>query len=92
MEGKIFSFYNKLRNIGTPHGVFLIPFESVRLDGSLCPDEYKGCSISDDRYLAMGATLYEKLSDVECIPEKFTRIRHLVDRYVDINDGYQVLY
>ena len=92
MEGKIFSFYNKLRNIGTPHGVFLIPLESVRLDGSLCPDEYKGCSISDDRYLAMGATLYEKLSDVECIPEKFTRTRHLVDRYVDINDGYQVLY
>jgi hypothetical protein len=91
-EGKMFSFYNKLRNVGSPLGVYLIPLDQVRLDCSVCPESMYGFNISDDRYYAMGATLYEKLSDFECIPEKCSRIRHIVDRYVQKNDGYQVLY
>jgi hypothetical protein len=91
-EGKVFSFYNKLRNVGRLLGVFLVPLDSVKCNSSLCPETIQGFPIHNDRYFAMAASLYEKLCDIDCIPEKYTRIRSIVDHYVDTNDGYQVLY
>jgi len=91
-EGKMFTFYNKLRNVGVQYGVYLLPADQIQYDRSLCPNEYDGVVITDARYYKMAATLYEKLSDSECIPERCQQPRNVVDRYVDANDGYQVLY
>ncbi len=40
----------------------------------------------------MAATLYEKLGHTDVIPETYSRYRNILDRYVDTNDGYLVLY
>lgn len=91
-DGKMFTFYNKLRNIGPQYGIFFKPVENITFDCCLCPEEYQGNPIDDTRYKAMAATVYEKLSDTNCIPDRCSRMRNIVDRYVDVNDSYQVMY
>lgn len=91
-NGKMFTFYNKLRNVGLQYGVYLLAVDQIQYDRSLCPGEYDGIPITDDRYYKMAATMYEKLSDSECIPDRCHQLRNVIDRYVDANDGYQVLY
>lgn len=88
----MFTFYNKLHNVGVQYGVYLLPADQIQYDCSLCPNDYDGVVITDARYYKMAATLYEKLSDSECIPERCQQPRNVIDRYVDANDGYQVLY
>jgi hypothetical protein len=39
----------------------------------------------------MAATLYKKLSRTDVISTTYTKIRNIIDHYVDLNDGYLIL-
>lgn len=91
-NGKIFTFYNKLLNFGHQYGVYLLPLQELRHDQSLCPDEVDGYRFTDIDYKRMAATLLEKLTRSDVIPEEYTKMKNIIDRYIDSNDGYQALY
>lgn len=39
----------------------------------------------------MAATLYKKLSRTDVISTTYVKIQNIIDRYVDLNDGYLIL-
>jgi hypothetical protein len=90
--GKIFTFYNKLRNVGRQYGIYLQALDDIKYEASLCPTSHNGHTFTDLEYEDMAATLYEKLDHIDVIPEQYSRYRSIIDRYVDTNDGYLVLY
>jgi hypothetical protein len=64
----------------------------LKLHMSICPEEYNGIPIPETRRIQMGNCLYQILQNPEIIPLEFQWARNIVDRYVEINDGYKVLY
>ena len=89
---KIFTFYNKLRNVGCQYGIYLHALDDIKYEASLCPPSYNGHIFTDIEYENMAATLYEKLVHTDVIPDQYNRFRNIIDRYVDSNDGFLVLY
>jgi hypothetical protein len=87
----MFTFYVSLQNIDK-YGIYLDSLDDIRYDMSLCPTSMNGHTITDQYYADMATTLYEKLSHTEVIPTSYQCYRHIIDKYVDDNDGYQVLY
>jgi hypothetical protein len=85
-------FYNQLYNIANHYGVFLRPLQGLKLNMSLCPDSYNGIAISDSRKMQMGECLYQILQNPDVIPLDFTWARNVINRFVEDNDGYKVLY
>jgi len=85
-------FYNQLLNGVEPYGVYLVPLAEAELNKSLCPTHYSGYPISPARRKAMAATLYQKLQDHNVIALEFTSARTIINRFAQLNDGYQVLY
>ena len=90
--GKIFTFYNKLQNVGRQYGIYLQALDDIKYEVSLCPPSYNGHIFTDVEYENMAATLYEKLGHTDVIPDQYNRFRNIIDRYVDSNDGFLVLY
>jgi hypothetical protein len=90
--GKIFTFYNKLQNVGRQYGIYLQALDDIKYEVSLCPHSYNGQIFTDVEYENMAATLYEKLGHTDVIPDQYNRFRNIIDRYVDSNDGFLMLY
>jgi hypothetical protein len=90
--GQPYVFYNKLRNIGQQYGVYLKPLNQIKYGFSLCPADHDGHIFDDEEYHQMAAALYKKFADTQCISEDCQRIRNIIDRYNEDNDGYQILY
>lgn len=90
--GQPYVFYNKLRNIGQQYGVYLKPLNQIKYGFSLCPEDHDEHTFDDEEYHQMAAALYEKFADTQCISEDYQRIRNIIDRYNEDNDGYQILY
>jgi hypothetical protein len=91
-NGKIFTFYNKLRNVGRQYGIYLQALDDIKYEASLCPPSYNGHTFTDMEYEIMAATLYEKLGHTDVIPDQYNQFRTIIDRYADTNDGFLVLY
>jgi hypothetical protein len=89
--GKMFTFYASLKNIGKVYGIYLHSLDDIRYDMSLCPTSIDGHTITDQEYADMDAALYKKLSHTEVIPTSYQCYCHIIDKYVDDNDGFQVL-
>jgi hypothetical protein len=85
-------FYNQLRNALEQYGIFLISLKDVKRNESLCPPEYNGIPISNQRKQSMGCTLYQKLLDTDVVPLEHRAIRNMIDAEAEENDGYRVLY
>mmetsp|Transcript_1093 Transcript_1093/g.1656 ORF Transcript_1093/g.1656 Transcript_1093/m.1656 type:complete len:226 (+) Transcript_1093:828-1505(+) len=69
----ILVFYNQLRNGVAHYGLYLRPVEEFALGRSLCPDEYQGMLIDDNRYKLMAACLYQKLASFDTVPAELLR-------------------
>jgi hypothetical protein len=90
--GDIFVFYNQLLNAMEQFGIYLIPLKNVKYQQSLCPTHHHGVEIDPYRHQVMASTLYQKLQSTEVIPLEYTSIRNIINRFAEVNDGYQVLY
>jgi hypothetical protein len=55
--GKIFTFYNKLRNVGRQYGIYLQALDDIKYEASLCPTSHNGHTFTDLEYEDMAATL-----------------------------------
>lgn len=90
--GDMFVFYTQLLNALEQFGVFLLPLYKVKYNTSICPTTYQDQPISAQRYDSMSKTLYQKLQNPDVIPMEHTSIRNIINRFAEVNDGYQVLY
>jgi hypothetical protein len=90
--GRIFTFYNKLLNFGHQYGLYLLPLTELRYEQSLCPKEINGHQFNPTEYRLMAATLLEKLTRSDVIPDEYTKERNIVERHIKKNDGYLALY
>jgi len=90
--GDLMVFYNQLLNGIEPYGVYLIPLAEAKINQSLCPESYNGIPITPACRKTMGGALYQKLQDHNVIPLEFSSARTIINRFAQINDGYQVLY
>jgi hypothetical protein len=90
--GDMFVFYNQLLNALEQFGVFLMSLNQVQYNTSICPTTYNGFAITAQRYDSMAKTLYQKLQNPDVIPMEHTSIRNIINRFAEVNDGYQVLY
>ncbi len=69
--GRIFTFYNKLLNFGHQYGLYLLPVTELRYEQSLCPKEINGHQFNPTEYRLMAATLLEKLTRSDVIPDEY---------------------
>jgi hypothetical protein len=90
--GDMFVFYNHLLNSMDQFGIYLMPLKKVEYQKSLCPTEVHGFIITPWRKQAMASTLYQKLQHTDVIPLEYTAIRNILNRFAEVNDGYEVLY
>jgi hypothetical protein len=90
--GDMFFFYNQLLNALEQFGVFLIPLNNVKYNTSLCPTTYQSYIVTAQCYDSMLKALYQKLQSPDVIPMEHTSIRNFINRFAEINDGYQVLH
>jgi len=66
--------------------------DDIKYETSLCPVSHNGHTFTPMEYEEMASTLYKKLGHTDVIPEQYGCLRNIIDRYVDTDDGYQVLY
>jgi len=90
--GDMFVFSNQLLNALEQFGVFLIPLNNVEYNTSLCPTTYQSYIVTAQHYDSMLKALYQKLQSPDIIPMEHTSICNVINRFAEINDGYQVLY
>ena len=64
----------------------------MQLNMPVCPESYIGIAISLTRKKQMGSCLYQLLQNPEVVPLDFTWARNIIDRFIEDNDGYKVLY
>ncbi len=88
----VFVFYNQLMNAMEQFGIYLIPLHSVKYQMSLCPTHYNGIPIDAHRKQIKGNTLYQKLQNPDVLPTEYISVRNIINRYAEINDGYEVPY
>ena len=91
-QSDILVFYNQLFNITNNYGVFLRKLETLKLNMSICPDEYQGIAISPQRKAQMANCLYLILQNPDTVPLEYTWTRNIINRFVKANDGNKVLY
>ena len=91
-QSDILVFYNQLFNFTNNYGVFLRKLETLKLNMSVCPDEFNGVSISAQRKAQMGNCLYLILQNPDTVPLEYTWARNVINRFATANDGYKVLY
>ena len=91
-QSDILVFYNQLFNVTNNYGVFLWKLETLKLNMSVCPDEFNGISISAQRKAQMGNCLYLILQNPDTVPLEYIWARNVIDRFATANDGYKVLY
>lgn len=85
-------FYTQIYNSSPQYGIYLTPIDAVCHDQSLCPYSFGGHVFSDMECWAMAATLYEKLSWTDVIPTTYNKVHNIISHYVDLNDGYLILW
>ena len=86
-ESHVLNFYQQLYTQGPAYGIHFRPLEEIKMGVRICPDRF-----SDLERRQMATTLYQKMSDDDCVSPSFTKAHSLIRQYSSSSDGYKVLF